>query len=177
MKSIVSILTVLLLATAVSGADLSADGAKSVAGILSNLDGQVTWPEGKSLEGNGELLVITAIGESSLFDALKEFNGKQTKEGRTIKFRLVEPDWMPANSHVLIFNGIDSERTKKLINLLIDRGSLTVTLGEGNSALGSAINFVEAGAEVQTEVNLKVTKREGFALKASFLETATVVEE
>ncbi|MBD3256943.1 hypothetical protein GF377_00825, partial [candidate division GN15 bacterium] len=121
-----------LLATrAVVRAELSAESIQEIADMVSELDSHVTWSSEKKLEGNGDLIVITAIGESPLFEKLKEINGKETSEGRTLKFRLVEPDWMPANSHVLIFSGLEAEKTRKLISLVNGRGSLCITLGEG----------------------------------------------
>ena len=166
----------ILTATAV-GADISADGAKRAGEIIAGIDSNISWPDDKSFEGNGDLLVITAIGKSALFDELKKYNGKKTDEGREIKFRVVDPDWMPANSHIVIFSGLDAQRTQKLIGLLVNRGSLTITLGEGNSSWGSALNFVDIPSNVQTELNLKVTKREGFTVAPSFIELAEVVDE
>ena len=180
MKLLATIVLCLGLAVSASyGADLSAKDVTYIANIISELDSYVTWPEGKSLEGNGDLLVITAIGKSPLFDELKKFNMKKTDKKRTIKFRQVEPDWMPANSHVLIFVGLDDERTKKLIGLLHEKGSLTITLGEGKSSLGSVMNFVGGDAEHDTELELnsKVAQTEGFEFKASLLDKASVIEK
>ena len=183
MKLLATVVLVVLclgLAGSVSyGAELSSKDVNYIANIITELDSYVVWPEGKSLEGKGDLLVITAIGESPLYDELKKFNMKKTDEKRTIKFRQVEPDWMPANSHVLIFSGLDSERTRKLIGLLHDKGSLTVTLGEGNSALGSVMNFVGSNAEhdARIELNSEAAEEEGFAFETTLLDKASVVEK
>lgn len=167
---------VMLLACAAAADELSDADVEYISNVVSKLDSYITWPEGANLEGNGDLMVVTAIGSSSLFDKLKELNGKKTDEGKTTKFRVVEPDWMPANSHVLIFCGLEAEKTRKLIGMLEGKGSLCITLGEGNASLGSTVNFVSGNPKVQTELNLKVAKREGFDVKPSFLKVAKVIE-
>lgn len=179
MRSLIITLLVIsaaLLTSAISAADTDVD---YVSTFISKLDKYVSWPDDKAAEGNGDLFVITAVGNGPLAQKLEELDYKKSGKGKQIKVRVVDIDFLPANAHVLVVDTEDVAVLETVARQLKGTSTLIVGNTDGFAEKGAMINFYSdsTSGEVKTksEVNLDVAKAENLKINTALLKLARTV--
>lgn len=178
MRKLVLLTAMAFLTPLVFAEQLSTADADYITKVVSNIDKYVTWPE-KNFEGNGQLLVITVVGKSSVNGPLVGLNGQAASNGKKFKVREVELADMPANSHLLVVADSNASAVQKALSLLKDRGTLVMGTAEGFAQLGCMINFAKSagdGTKVGIEINATTLKEGGFQVNPALRKMAKVIE-
>lgn len=152
--------------------------ADYISEVISRIDSYVSWADDKQFEGDGTKLVITAVGKSDLIEAIKKLAKSSSAAGKTIKVRVVEPNMIPSNSHILFLDITDTALITKITNKLRGSGTLVICHGKGLSSAGPSLNFVsETGSSKPAmELNLGNARSEGLSIKPALLKIAKIVE-
>lgn len=150
-----------------------------VAKVISKLDSYFTWSTEKKFEGGDETIVISAVGKNDLIGEVKALNTKKSAKGKPIKVRVVKPDLIPSNSHVLVLAMADTTMIKKITGLLKGSGTLIVTSGAGHGSLGSTLNFVvdsTDNSKAVIELNAEAAKAQNLTVNPSLLKIAKLIK-
>lgn len=180
MKLLTVILTLLALAITAIASDFSSDQIDEMVKFVSDLDKNVTWPKGRRTEGGGQLFVVAALGKTPITAKLIGLNAKKSGADRKTKVRLVTPDLLPSNAHLIVISLEDELEVQKVIKTLKGSGTLTITHGKDFGNLGSMINFYtasEGGKSVlKYQLNMSAIEEEKLVFKKDLLEIAEKVE-
>ena len=172
------LLVAIFLVIAIHGGSFVADEAY-IAKVVSKLDSYFTWATDKKLEGGETTIVISAVGKSELITNVKALNKTKSSKGKPIKVRVVKPDMIPNNSHVLVMGVSDTTLIKKVTGLLKGSGTLIVTNGDGYGSLGSTLNFVDdssGNAKAVIELNAEAAKAQDLTVNPSLLKIAKILK-
>lgn len=179
MRIAVVMLLAVLLSSPVGSRELSNDDADYIVKVISNFEKYITWPDG-NYEGNGDLLVITVIGQSPVNERLEKLDDSGTPGGRTFRVRVVNPSDMPANSHVLVVSDSDQAVMEKAVRLLVSRGTLIVGVTEGFGEMGAMVNFSPSASsdsgKIGIEINAGSIRDASFKVNPAFLKLAKVID-
>lgn len=153
------------------------DAVANMASMVTKLASFVGWPAGRASEGNGELFVISVVGDSPLLQKLKEYNKKEASPGVSIKVRKVPPDMIPSNSHVLVIGNTDAVGLKKMVARVAGTSTVTVSSGPDLGGEGAVMNIYEdpATAKVVVEIDAAAAKAENLEIKPQFLKIARIL--
>ncbi len=168
-----------LLISGLMAETITGDDADYIVKVVSKLDKYITWPSDKNYEGNGDLIVISVVGDSPVNAGLKALDGTDTPGGKKFKIRFVEPTELPANSHILFCSGSDSAIVEKALRLLKSRGTLVIGMNEGFGKMGCMVNFARSAAsepgKMGVEINAGSLKEASFQVNPAFLKLAHVI--
>ena len=156
------------------GGSAAADDAY-ITKLISKLDAYFIWSAEKKFEGGDKSIVISAVGKSDLITSVKALNSEKSSTGKPIKVRVVEPDMIPSNSHVLVLGVSDTTLIKKVTGLLKESGTLIVTNGVGYGSYGSTLNFVDDSSDLSKsliELNVEAAKAQDLTVRPSLLKIA-----
>jgi len=180
MKSTLTYFLVLAFVLGLSGGLTAAEGVDYMAKVITQLDSYIAWDDSKSFEGNGKYLVISAVGETPLVTSLEALHRKESASGKIIKVRVVDPNALPSNSHIVVISTADTELVKTAASKLRGTGTLVVSQGDGFGLMGPALNLVEEPdgekTRVVIELNVEAAKSEGLTVKPSLLKIARVIK-
>lgn len=170
------LLTFTLILSAASG--LYANEIDYIIKVISQIDSYISWADDKKFEGNGDKMVISAVGESELVAAVKKLSRTSSATGKTIKVRVVEASMIPSNSHILLLDISDSVAVAKITDKLRGSGTLVICHGKGLSSAGPSLNFVsvDGSSKPIMELNVAIAKAEGLSIKPALLKIAKVVK-
>ncbi|MCP4566287.1 MAG: YfiR family protein [FCB group bacterium] len=170
-------LLMLLISPVSAAADI--DEAEQIVSFVKKLDKHVTWPKDRSAEGNGKLFVIAAVGKSPATDKLKKLNGEKTPGGKQFKVRVVTPDLLPSNGHVLIVTTPDEKTLKTIVKKLHGSGTLTIGPGDSTGQAGTMITYfnetVENKSRLRFQINIAAIKAEGIEIDSRLLEDESII--
>ena len=180
MKSGLLLSCLLLCFVVVVADEPSESDAEYVASFVSKLDSYVTWPSDRVAEGNGDLFVISAVGESIVLEKLRGLAGEKSAGGLKIKFRKVRLDLLPSNSHVLFIASDAPLYLEKILAPIKGTKTFTVSMGEGFALKGCMMNFfhenVGGEKKVKAEINVDAIKAESLSVKPALLKIASVMK-
>lgn len=153
--------------------------AEQIVAFVKKLDTHVTWPKDRSAEGNGKLFVIAAVGKTPATDLLKKLNGQKTSGGKQYKVRVVTPDLLPGNGHVLIVTAADEKTLKTIVKKLHGSGTLTVGPGNSSGQAGTMIAYfnetVDNKSRLRFQINIAAVKAEGIEIDSRLLEDESII--
>jgi len=176
MKLLILCLCLCVLTMAAMAGDKSEAEFKDFAAFISNLDSYVTWPADRKTEGNGKYFVVAVVGDSPLAKSIKDLNKQESSTGKKIKVRMVTPDLIPANAHVVVVADSDDAQMLAVLKKLKGTGTLTVSY----DARGAMVNVINEPEKDQGKVHLKyevdpeLAAADGLAMGSKFLEIAEV---
>ncbi len=173
--------TILLLIFAFSGTNATAaTEAEYISKVISQLDSYITWAADKTFEGGDTKIVISAVGSSDLITQMRKLGRQKSATGKQLKVRIVQPDMIPSNSHILLLDIDDSNQVKTITDKLRGTGTLVISHAKGFGSFGSSLNFFKEDAassdKPTLELNIKIAKAEGLKVKPSLLKIAKVLD-
>ncbi|HOP07889.1 MAG TPA: YfiR family protein [candidate division Zixibacteria bacterium] len=163
-----------VLASPTSHAD---DAVTNMASMITKLASFVGWPESRASEGDGNLFVISVVGDSPLLQKLKEYNKQEITPGVMIKVRKVPSDMIPSNSHVLVIGNTDALSLKKMVARVAGTSTVTVSSGYNLGGKGAIMNIYEepVTSKVVVEIDAAAARSEHIEIKPQFLKIARIL--
>jgi len=173
-------LTCFLLAAMVAPmahAQVPAEEEAIEAAYLHKFPGFVDWPADAFKTANSPI-VIGVVGAPKVFDELTQLARGRLVLGRPVEARLVNPDSVPADMHVLFIGRSAAGDAGRLVDDARRAHMLIVTdLADGLQA-GAILDFVEVDGRLRFEASLVAARRADIKLSSKLLSVATkVVEE
>jgi hypothetical protein len=145
-----------------------------IASMIADIDGYVVWPEAKAAENKP--FFVAVLGDSPLAKRIKKLNRTKLSDGRRIKVRLVQPDLLPSNAHIILITPaaeLDASLLKKL------KGTATLTITSGHADLPTVIHVDKVKSseelEVRTTIDIQLAAEEKLDIKQKLKDVAVVV--
>jgi hypothetical protein len=119
------------------------------ANIIYHFTKYINWPDDKK---TGEF-VIGVIGDTPLYDELKNFTSKRSAAGQPIVVKRFTSNASAYNCHILFVADESSNSIKRIAASTAGTPTLLVTESEGLSRKGACINFVLVDDHLKLEIN------------------------
>jgi hypothetical protein len=119
------------------------------ANIIYHFTKYINWPDEKK---TGEF-VIGVVGDTPLYDELKNFTSKRSAAGQPIVVKRFTSNSSSYNCHILFVADESSSSIKRIAASTADTPTLLVTESEGLSRKGACINFVLVDDHLKLEIN------------------------
>lgn len=119
------------------------------ANIIYHFTKYINWPDEKK---TGEF-VIGVVGDTPLYDELKNFTSKRSAAGQPIVVKRLTSNASAYNCHILFVDDESSNSIKRIAASTAGTPTLLVTESEGLSRKGACINFVLVDDHLKLEIN------------------------
>lgn len=119
------------------------------ANIIYHFTKYINWPNEKK---TGEF-VIGVVGDTPLYDELKNFTFKRSAAGQPIVVKRFTSNSSDYNCHILFVADESSSSIKRIAATTAGTPTLLVTESEGLSRKGACINFVLVDDHLKLEIN------------------------
>jgi len=119
------------------------------ANIVYRFTKYIDWPESKK-QGD---FVIGIVGDSPLYDELKNFIANKKVGSQKIKIKSFPSSESIFNCHILFITEEKSNSLKKIVASTKGTSTLLVSESEGLARRGSCINFVVIDERIKLEIN------------------------
>lgn len=136
----------------------------------------VDWPK-EALSADSQTLTVGVLGHSHCCEPIATaLNGKRVKE-RAIRVLPLTDLQRLGECHLIFLTADESDRARKLLELLKGRPVLTVGESRGFAKGGGILNFYRQERKVRFEVNSAAAERAGLLLASDLLKLGTPVRD
>jgi hypothetical protein len=142
------------------------------ANIIYRFTKYIDWPEDKK---NGDF-IIGVLGDTPLYDELKEFTANKTVAGQHILIKKFAPSATAFNCHILFISDEESDHIKKVVAYTAGTPTLLVTETEGVTRKGSCINFVQVDDHLKLEISKTNIEKRNLDIATELLNLAIIVK-
>lgn len=135
------------------------------ANIIYRFTKYINWPDDKK---SGDF-VIGVIGDTPVFDELRNFTSKTSPAGQPIVVKKFRATASSFNCHILFLCEEESESVKRIAASTAGTPTLLVTESEGLSRKGACINFVLVDDHLKLEINKANIERRSLDIASELL--------
>jgi hypothetical protein len=141
------------------------------ANIIYRFTKYINWPDDKK---NGDF-VIGIVGDSPLFEELKNFTANKMVAGQQIVVKKYTATASSYSCHILFLGDDESGSVKRIVANTAGTPTLLVTESEGLSHKGSCINFVIVDDRLKLEINKENIERRSLDIASELLNLGIIV--
>jgi hypothetical protein len=141
------------------------------ANIIYRFTKYINWPDDKK---SGEF-VIGVVGDTPMFDELKNFTSKRSPAGQPIVVKRFPTSASTYNCHILFVGDDESGSVKHIAATTAGTPTLLVTESEGLSRKGACINFVLVDDHLKLEINKNNIERRSLDIASELLNLGIIV--
>jgi hypothetical protein len=142
------------------------------ANIIYHFTKYIDWPDDKK---NGDF-VIGIVGESPLFEELKNSVSSKTVGGQRIVIKKFAGGAPAYNCHILFISEEASGSIKRIATVTANTSTLLVTELEGLARKGSCINFIIVDDHLKLEINKTNIERRNLNIATELLSLGIIVK-
>lgn len=142
------------------------------ANIIYHFTKYINWPEDKK---TGEF-VIGVVGDTPLYDELKNFTSKRSAAGQPIVVKRFSANASAFNCHILFVADVSSSNIKRIATTTATSPTLLVTESEGLSRKGACINFVLVDDRLKLEINKTNIESRSLDIASELLNLGIIVK-
>lgn len=142
------------------------------ANIIYRFTKYINWPDEKK---NGDF-VIGVLGDTPLYEELKEFTANKTAAGQHIVVKKFAATATAFNCHILFITDEESDHIKRVASYTAGTPTLLVTETEGVTRKGSCINFVVVDEHLKLEINKTNIEKRNLDVATELLNLAIIVK-
>jgi hypothetical protein len=142
------------------------------ANIIYHFTKYINWPDDKK---RGEF-VIGVIGDTPLYDELKNFTSSRSAAGQPIVVKKFAAHALAYNCHILFISDDVSSSIKRIAASTADTPTLLVTESEGLSRKGACINFVLVDDHLKLEINKTNIESRSLDIASELLNLGKIVK-
>jgi len=133
----------------------------------------IQWPTNTE-EDNPDRLVITILGESPIFEALKSLL-PQKAQGRRVVLKKADNAQELRFSHIVFIGNTQDLNVKFRLSQVRKNGLLTISDTRGFAKSGGMINFIREKEKIRFEMNPEAAKNSGIKISSKLLRLARIV--
>lgn len=141
------------------------------ANIIYRFTKYINWPDDKK---SGEF-IIGVVGDTPLFDELKNFTSKRSPAGQPIIVKRFPASASSYKCHILFVGDDESDSVKRIAASTAGTPTLLVTESEGLSRKGACINFVLVDDHLKLEINKNNIERRSLDIASELLNLGIIV--
>jgi hypothetical protein len=142
------------------------------ANIIYHFTKYINWPDDKK---TGEF-VIGVVGDTPLYDELKNFTSKRSAAGQPIVIKKFPASASFYNCHILFVAEESSSNIKRIAATTASTPTLLVTESEGLSRKGACINFVLVDDRLKLEINRTNIESRSLDIASELLSLGIIVK-
>lgn len=142
------------------------------ANIIYHFTKYINWPNEKK---TGDF-VIGMVGDTPLYDELRNFTSNKTAAGQRIVIKKFSGAASSYNCHILFVSDEESESIKRIATITAGTPTLLVTESEGVTRKGSCINFIIVDDHLKLEINKNNIERRGLDIATELLNLGIIVK-
>lgn len=142
------------------------------ANIIYHFTKYINWPDDRK---TGEF-VIGVVGDTPLYDELKNFTSKRSAAGQPIIVKKFSTGASLFNCHILFVADESSNNIKRIAATTANTPTLLVTESEGLSRKGACINFVLVDDRLKLEINKKNIESRSLDIASELLNLGIIVK-
>lgn len=131
----------------------------------------IDWPANRK---TGDF-IIGIVGDSPLYDDLKNFIGNKTVDNQKIVVTKLSPSDSYDNCHIIYISEEKSGNLKKIAALTAGSPVLILTEYNGLANKGSCINFITLNNRLKIEINKKNVEQRNLRIASELLELAIII--
>lgn len=135
----------------------------------------IDWPE-DALQNSSTTIKIGVLGGGGMVSALKHLNIKAIK---THKIKIKSLKEIPKEEfyHIIFINSSKKLHIKKILEIIKNYNTLTISEIDGFPQLGGIINFtIAGGSTIRFEINPDAAKKAGLRISSKLLKLAKIVK-
>lgn len=171
-KIMATILLALLSFPGFSSQAQSSEGYAIQANFIYHFTKYIDWP-GDKKKGD---FIIGIVGESPLFDALKNSIGNKKSCSQKIVIKKFPPFAASFDCHILFVNDGMSSHFKKILAATAGAPTLLVTESEGLAHRGSCVNFIIVDNRLKLEINKNNITQRNLSIASELLQLGIPVK-
>lgn len=142
------------------------------ANIIYHFTKYINWPDERK---TGEF-VIGVVGDTPLYDELKNFTSKRSAAGQPIIVKKFSTSASLFNCHILFVADESSSNIKRIAATTASTPTLLVTESEGLSRKGACINFVLVDDRLKLEINKTNIESRSLDIASELLNLGIIVK-
>lgn len=142
------------------------------ANIVYRFTKYIDWPHSKK---NGDF-VIGIVGDSPLFEELKQFIADKKVGSQKIVIKKYSPALTSYNCHILFITEEKSNSLKKIAEKTKGTSTLLVSESDGLARKGSCINFIVIEDHLKLEINKKNIEQRDLSIATELLSLGIIVK-
>ena len=142
------------------------------ANIIYRFTKYIDWPISKK---NGDF-VIGIVGESPLYDDLKNLSVNKTVGNQKIVVIKMSPSANSYNCHMLFIGEEESSSLKRIANVTAGVPILIISESEGLAQKGSCINFITVDERLKLEINKGNVEQRSLHIASELLALGIVIK-
>jgi len=142
------------------------------ANIIYRVTKYINWPENNK---SGDF-VIGIVGDSPLFDELKELVAGKKVDKQKIVIAKLSPSAPSYNCQILFVCEDASSRFKKIVSKTANTSTLIISEADGLASEGSCINFVIIEDHLKLEINKKNIENRDLKVASELLQLGIPVK-
>ena len=172
MKRKINLTIVLLILMVFSFSGASAQKEKFQSIFIYNFTKYIKWPDSYN-SGN---FVITVLGNSSIFESLKQMAAQKAQtNGKAIQVKKANDMSEIGDAHVLFISENQLSQMDQIISSTSGKPMLIVTEKPGMGGQGATINFVEKDSKIKFELNQENAESRGLKVSSSLAGLAILI--
>jgi hypothetical protein len=173
MKKSKLLYTLVLLLTALTTVRGQQEKDYSVhANIIYRFTKYIDWPDSKK---SGDF-IIGVVGDSPLFDALKNYISTKTVGNQKILVKRISERESSYNYQIIFICEEESHSLKKIVNLTAGTPTLILSESEGLARTGSCINFITVNDRLRLEINKGNIEQRKLSIASELLALGTIIK-
>jgi hypothetical protein len=142
------------------------------ANIIYRFTKYINWPDDKK---TGDF-VIGVVGDTPLYEELKEFTSNKTAAGQRIVVKKFSASATSFNCHILFISDEESESIKRIAAYTAGTPTLLVSESEGVTRKGSCINFVLVDDHLKLEISKANIEKRKLDIATELLSLGIIVK-
>jgi hypothetical protein len=145
---------------------------KIQANIIYRVTKYIDWPVNKKA---GDF-IIGVIGESPLYEELKNLSASKTVGGQRIVVVKMSPTATSYDCHMLFVSEEESSSLKRIAILTASAPILIISESDGLARKGSCINFIMVDDRLKLEINKSNVERRDLGIASELLELGIIIK-
>jgi hypothetical protein len=145
---------------------------KIQANIIYRVTKYIDWPTNKKA---GDF-IIGVIGESPLYEELKNLSASKTVGGQRIVVVKMSPTATSYDCQMLFVSEEESSSLKKIAILTASAPILIISESDGLARKGSCINFIMVDDRLKLEINKSNVERRNLGIASELLELGIIIK-
>jgi hypothetical protein len=142
------------------------------ANIIYHFTKYIDWPP----SSKNEEFVIGVMGDSPIFEELKDQIGHKLANGRKIIIKKYSSNSNLFNCHILFISEDESRNIRKIAKQTEQQSILLVSEEAGLAKKGSCINFIIVEEHLKLEINKKNIEQRNLEIATELLQLGTIVK-
>lgn len=142
------------------------------ANIVYRFTKYIDWPENKK---NGDF-VIGIVGDSPLYDELKNFISNKRVGSQKIKLKKFSSSESSFNCHILFISEEKSNSLKKIVAITKGTSTLLVSESDGLARKGACINFIVIEDHLKLEINKTNIEERELSIATELLSLGIIIK-